>query len=75
LLGADTFAVEAIPGENAGEGNPCHVHMQPRNGIWFLENLEFTQLLADGVSEFMFSWAPLKAVGATGSPGNPIAIY
>jgi kynurenine formamidase len=49
--------------------------MQPRNGIWFLENLEFTQLLADGVSEFMFSWAPLKAVGATGSPGNPVAIY
>jgi kynurenine formamidase len=75
LLGADTFAVEALPGENAGEGNPCHVHMQPRNGIWFLENLEFTQLLADGVSEFMFSWAPLQAVGATGSPGNPVAIY
>lgn len=75
LLGADSFAVEALPGENKDEANPCHVHMQTRNGIWFLENMEYTQLLADGVSEFLFAWSPLRAVGATGSPGNPVAIY
>jgi kynurenine formamidase len=67
--------VEALPGEEQGDGNPCHVNLQTRRGIWFLENLEFTQLLNDGVDEFMFAWAPLKIVGGTGSPGNPVAIY
>jgi kynurenine formamidase len=75
LTGGDTFATEAIPGENAGEANPCHVHLQTKHGIWNLENLEFTQLLEDGVYEFMFVWAPLKIVGGTGSPGNPVALY
>jgi hypothetical protein len=24
------------------------------------------------VTEFLFVWAPLRIVGATGSPGNPV---
>jgi kynurenine formamidase len=75
LTGGDTFATEAIPGENPDEANPCHVFLQTKHGIWNLENLEFTQLLEDGVYEFMFVWAPLKIVGGTGSPGNPVALY
>ncbi len=75
LLGADNWPVEAVPGEDPEEANPCHVMLQPKHGIWFLENLQFTQLLEDDVSEFMFVWAPLKIVGGTGSPGNPVAIY
>ena len=75
LLGADVWGVEAVPGEDKREANPCHVNLQTRRGIWFLENMEFTQLLNDGVYEFMFAWAPLKIVGGTGSPGNPVAIY
>jgi kynurenine formamidase len=51
------------------------VFLQTKHGIWNLENLEFTQLLEDGVYEFMFVWAPLKIVGGTGSPGNPVALY
>ena len=38
-------------------------------------NLDFEPLLNDGVYEFLFVWAPLKMVGATGSPGNPVALY
>jgi kynurenine formamidase len=49
--------------------------MQTRNGIWNLENMDFTQLLEDKVYEFLFVWAPLKIKGGTGSPGNPIALY
>jgi hypothetical protein len=49
--------------------------MQTRHGIWNIENLDFSPLLEDGVYEFMYVWAPLKMVGATGSPGNPIALY
>jgi hypothetical protein len=39
------------------------------------ENPDFEQLLADGVYELLFVWAPQKMVGATGSPRNPVALY
>jgi kynurenine formamidase len=76
MTGCDTSACDAQPGgEEEGYAVPCHTEMQPRRGIWNLENLEFTQLLKDKVHEFLFVWAPLKMVGATGSPANPIALY
>jgi kynurenine formamidase len=74
LTGGDTSANDAQPSDH-GYAVPCHTMLQTGHGIWNLENLEFTKLLADGVSEFMFVWAPLKIVGGTGSPGNPIALY
>jgi kynurenine formamidase len=36
--------------------------------------LNLTELAADGVSEFTFVLAPLKIVGATGSPVRPLAV-
>jgi kynurenine formamidase len=76
LTGGDTSANDAQPvGEIEGEAVPCHTELQTRHGIWNIENLDFSPLLADGVSEFLFAWAPLKIVGATGSPGNPVALY
>jgi kynurenine formamidase len=79
LTGADTWAVEAVAaGTFAGEtdqGFECHIKMITKRGIWNLENLDLTQLIEDGVSEFLFAWVPLKIKGATGSPGNPIAMY
>ena len=38
-------------------------------------DLDLSQLVEDKAYEFFFAWAPLKIKGATGSPGNPIAIY
>jgi hypothetical protein len=32
-------------------------------------------LSANRAYEFLYAWAPLKLVDATGSPGNPIAAY
>ena len=75
LTGADTWAVEAVPGENADKPFECHIQMQTRRGIWNLENLDLTRLVEDGVGEFLFVWSPLKMQGATGSPGNPVALY
>lgn len=75
LTGADTWAVEAVPGENADKPFECHVQMQTRHGIWNLENMDLSQLVADKAYEFLFVWAPLKMKGATGSPGNPVALY
>lgn len=75
LTGADTWAVEAVPGENPSNPFECHLNMQTRRGIWNLENMDLSQLVEDKAYEFLFVWAPLKMKGATGSPGNPIALY
>lgn len=76
LTGGDTSANDAQPGgEQDDFAVPCHTEMQTRRGIWNIENLEFTQLLKDKVYEFAFVWSPLKIVGGTGSPGNPVALY
>jgi kynurenine formamidase len=76
LTGGDTSANDAQPvGEQEDYAVPCHTELQTRRGIWNIENLEFTQLLKDKVYEFAFIWAPLKIVGGTGSPGNPMALY
>ncbi|HEX9184198.1 MAG TPA: cyclase family protein [Burkholderiales bacterium] len=74
LTGADTWAVEAVPGEGK-QPFECHIKLQTKRGIWNIENLDLSQLAADKAYEFLFVWAPLKIKGATGSPGNPIAIY
>ncbi len=45
-----------------------------RNGVHNLENLDLEELAADKVYEFAFIYAPLRLKGATGSPGNPLAV-
>jgi kynurenine formamidase len=78
LTGADTWGMEAV-GKGFGGETPqpfeCHVKLQTKRGIWNLENLDFSQLIADKAYEFLFVWSPLKMKGATGSPGNPMALY
>ena len=78
LWGGDTWPTEAVGAGFAGETEQpfeCHIKMMTRSGIWNIENLDLSQLVADKAYEFMFTWSPLKMKGATGSPGNPIAIY
>ena len=78
LWGADNWASEAVgPGFSGENPQPfeCHIKMMTKRGIWNLENLDLSQLVADKAYEFLFTWSPLKLKGATGSPGNPIAIY
>jgi kynurenine formamidase len=76
LTGGDTSANDAQPmGEQEDYAVPCHTELQTRRGIWNIENLEFTPLLRDKAYEFLFVWAPLRIVGGTGSPGNPVALY
>ncbi|MEX2518426.1 MAG: cyclase family protein, partial [Paracoccaceae bacterium] len=75
LTGSDTWATEAVPGENPGDPFECHLNLQTRLGVWNIENLDLSQLVADKAYEFLFVWSPLKIKGATGSPGNPVALY
>jgi kynurenine formamidase len=45
-----------------------------KNGIFNLENMQFDELVADGVNEFLFIVTPIQFKGAAGSPARPIAI-
>jgi hypothetical protein len=49
--------------------------MQPKRGIWNLENVDTKSLVDNKIYEGAFIWAPLRIVGATGSPGNPVVLY
>jgi len=78
LHGADSWSIEAALKNFTGEHQQpfeCHIRLQTKRGIWGLENLDLSKLIADQAYEFLFVYAPLKIKGATGSPGNPVAIY
>jgi kynurenine formamidase len=75
LAGAETVAFEQIA---AGRGHallPVHVLLLVEHGIPIVEMLDLERLAADGVHEFLFVLAPLKIVGATGSPVRPLALF
>jgi kynurenine formamidase len=74
IVGSDTWATEVVPNPNPELQFPVHQLFIPRNGIYIFENLATEELARAGVYEFAFFFAPLKLKGATGSPGNPIAI-
>jgi kynurenine formamidase len=74
IVGADTSSVEVVPFEDPEIVYPVHQEFLVRHGIYNLENLDLTDLDADGIYQFAFMFAPVKFKGATGSPGNPIAI-
>ncbi len=74
MTGADTWPLEVIPSEDAEVAFPVHQELIARRGIYNLENLDLSEVAADKVYEFAFMFAPVKFKGATGSPGNPIAI-
>lgn len=74
MTGADTWPVEVVPSEDPELVFPVHQELIWRRGIYNLENLDLAELAANQVYEFAFMFAPVKFKGATGSPGNPIAI-
>lgn len=74
IIGADTWAIEVVPHEDPEIMFPVHQWDLTRNGVYHLENLNLSALAADGLYEFAFVFCPLPLNGATGSPGNPIAI-
>ena len=74
MAGSDTWAVEVVPNPDASLAFPVHQLFIPRNGIYIFENLATEELARDNAYEFAFVFAPLRLKGATGSPGNPLAI-
>jgi kynurenine formamidase len=54
--------------------HPCHQHLIMENGIHLHEGMTFEGLAERQAWVFAYVFAPLPIVGATGSPGNPIAV-
>lgn len=74
MVGSDSWTTEVVPNPDPELAFPVHQELIMKNGIFNLENLVFEELAADGAYEFLFIFTPLPLVGATGSPGRPIAI-
>ncbi|MBI1928416.1 cyclase family protein [Candidatus Poribacteria bacterium] len=74
MAGADTWGIEVVPNPDPSLAFPVHQLFLTKNGIYNLENLLTEDLARDKVYEFAFIFTPLRLKGATGSPGNPIAI-
>lgn len=74
LKGADSSSGEVLPGEDPTRPYDVHRLMITHHGIYNLENLNLDEIAADEVWEFAFMFSPVPLKGATGSPGNPIAI-
>jgi kynurenine formamidase len=78
LVGADTWAVEVIPGEDTTEAFPVHKLLLTDNGIHIVENVR-TDLIAavaaqSGRATFFLNMTVPKAVGLTGTFVNIEAI-
>jgi kynurenine formamidase len=78
VVGADTWAVEVIPGENKDEAFPVHKLLLTDNGIHIIENVR-TDLIAAAAAKsnratFFLSMTVPKAVGLTGTFVNIEAI-
>lgn len=74
LVGSDTWATEVVPHQDPKRPFEVHQWLLVRHGIYNLENLDLEELARQKVNEFAFIFAPLRLKGATGSPGNPIAV-
>lgn len=72
-IGSDNSAVEAMPFDG-GTFMPVHIELLVRRGIYLVEHLTLDELAASGRHEFLFVCSPLRTVGASGSPVNPLAI-
>ncbi len=74
LTGADSWGTEVLPPEDPTTAFRVHQMLIMENGIHNLENLWLEEIAEDRVWEFAFMFSPVPLKGATGSPGNPIAI-
>jgi kynurenine formamidase len=76
-LGSDTNG-DTAPSSTGGVAFPIHVLAIAAMGVHLLDYLQFEELRAacerTGRWEFLLVAAPLRIVGGTGSPLNPIAI-
>jgi kynurenine formamidase len=74
-VGADSWALEVIPHEDASLVFPVHPELLAKHGVYILENMDTRALAADGVHEFLFVLGQPRFVGAVQAVINPVAIH
>ena len=78
VLGSDT-SNDVMPAPYPRVRNPIHQVALIRMGVWILDNANLEELAVACAErnrwEFMLSMGPLRIVGGTGCPVNPIAIF
>ena len=74
MVAADNWGIEVVPNPDESLAFPVHQLFLAKHGIYNLENIITADLAKDKVYQFGFIFTPLLLKGATGSPGNPIAI-
>lgn len=72
--GTDTTAFDQVVPGPSRLARPAHGVLLWQNAVHIVELLDLEELAAARVKEFLFVLAPLKPVGATGSPIRPLAI-
>lgn len=73
-IGADTWALEVLPSEDATMLFPVHPELLAKNGIYILENMDTRALAADNANEFLFVLGTPRFVGAVQAVINPVAV-
>ena len=78
ILGSDA-ASDVMPSGVEGVEMPIHQLMLNTLGVWILDNADFEELSKEAEKrerwEFLLTISPLRVVGGTGSPLNPIATF
>jgi kynurenine formamidase len=74
MVGADTWAVEVLPGEKDTGAFPVHQILLASNGIFILENMNTEEMVKDRAWEAFFTLGPARITGAVQAIINPIAV-
>ena len=74
LTGCDTWSYGPVPAEDPARPFEVPQMLNVRHGIFVVENLDTSELAADGVREFALVLTHPKLRGATGAWTSPIAL-
>jgi len=73
-VGADTWGLDVMPNPDPEQVFPAHGILLAKHGVHILENIQTAELVADGVSEFLFVLGVPRFEGAVQMVINPVAI-
>ena len=74
LSGCDTWSYGPVPPEDPERPFEVPQHLNVHHGVFIVENLDTSELAADGVREFALILTHPKLRGATGAWTSPIAL-
>jgi kynurenine formamidase len=74
LTGCDTWSYGPVPAEDPDRPFEVPQILNARHGVFVVENLDLSELAADGVREFALILTHPKLRGATGAWTSPIAL-